>query len=164
LSGLAIFLPLNHGPVYVVGLVIFYVVLVVDFLLVLAGVALIGFWIWALGSDVLFDWWPVWYRGTKTIKFGEKPLFHRPGPIVILAVLAALYGAEQLVAAGRQSQDNTQLVQFYCQDGSVSQAEVQGCEAHVTAAHVNELANENDQTAIDAENQLSDAEDAASGQ
>ncbi len=159
----ALFVPVHHGPLYVVLAVSFWVVVAADFLLVVAGVILAGFIGW-IGIPGLFEAFGGWYRDTKTINFGDKPLFHWPGPLVVLAVLALVYAAVSLEAAGRQSGDDRALVRFYCQDGAVSQAQAKGCETHVTAARVNELANENDQTAVDAENQLSNWEDAEDGQ
>jgi hypothetical protein len=52
---------------------------------------------------------------------------------------------------------NGQLVQAYCTGPTISAAETQGCETHVSAARVEALEAEGDQTALNADRTAGDA-------
>jgi hypothetical protein len=69
--------------------------------------------------------------------------------VIVCAVgfIAVLRGC----AALKTSQDNAAIVKAYC-SGAVSQAQYQGCRAHVSRARIDQLANRGDATAINAEN------------
>lgn len=77
---------------------------------------------------------------------------------VALIVVACLAGVAALTLAGgaeKQAQDAKDLVRIYC-NGAVSEAQYQGCIHHVTKTQIDRLANEGDQTAINAENAICD--------
>ena len=76
---------------------------------------------------------------------------------VALLGVAAFAGIEELVVREGTSESHANLVRFYC-DGAVSEAQYQGCIHHVTAADIDRLANNGDQTAIYAEDHYTDGE------
>jgi hypothetical protein len=76
--------------------------------------------------------------------------------IAILGV-AAFAAFEGLVIREGARESHANLVRFYC-GGAVSEAQYQGCIHHVTAADIDRLANNGDQTAIYAEDHYTDGE------